>query len=162
MRSGIFSGRLILPGLMLASMILMLTACGPVEAPQMMEARADQCVQPVDVMRRDHMKILHTEKDQAVNLGLRNPKHSLRGCVDCHVSPTANREDPGTHFCLNCHSFNAVRMDCFQCHTDKPADDNYRHAINPHSPAFGFQASVDADSLNRDLETILALEKQEP
>ena len=128
----------------------------------MMEARGDQCVEPVEVIRRDHMKILKAEKDRAVNLGVRNPNHSIRGCVECHVSPTASRDDPATHFCLNCHTFSAVRMDCFQCHADKPANEDYRHVLNPHGPAHGFQAAADSESLARDMETILALEVQEP
>jgi hypothetical protein len=162
MRQGIFHVRLILPGLLLAGVALMLTACGPVEAPQMMEARGDQCVEPVDVMRRDHMKFLSIEKDQAVNFGIRNPEHSLRGCVDCHVSPTASREDPASHFWLNCHKFNAVRMDCFQCHADKPANGDYPHTLDPHGPVHGFDLAADSESLARDMETIIALESQKP
>ncbi|OOG22496.1 hypothetical protein B1C78_14845 [Thioalkalivibrio denitrificans] len=151
---------MMLAGLLLAAAALLLAGCSPVEAPQMMEARGDQCVEPVEVIRRDHMTILKAEKDRAVNLGVRNPDHSIRGCVNCHVSPTASRDDPATHFCLNCHTFTAVRMDCFQCHADKPANEDYRHALNPHGPAHGFQLA-DSKSLARDMEAILALEGQE-
>jgi hypothetical protein len=160
MARGVFHVRLTLAGLLLGAAALLLSACSPVEPPQMLEARGDQCVEPVDVMRRDHMKFLMHERDEAVLFGARNERHSLVGCIDCHVSPTASRDDPSSHFCLNCHAFNAVRMDCFQCHADKPADEGYRHALNPHGPAYGFRAA-DGESLARDMETILALENQE-
>lgn len=128
----------------------------------MLQARGDQCVEPVDVIRRDHMKILSMEKDQAVRFGARNERHSLRGCIDCHVSPTASRDEPASHFCINCHTFNAVRMDCFQCHTDKPANDSHFHALNPHGPAYGFRTTAGDEGLARDMETIIALENQRP
>lgn len=114
-----------LPALLLAGLGLVLTGCGTVEAPGpalLAEARGDQCVEPVDVMRRNHMKILLHERDEAKRYGRRNADHSIVGCVDCHVAPTASRDEPSTHFCLACHQFNAVRMDCFQCHTDRPSD----------------------------------------
>lgn len=114
-----------LPALLAGLVFFALSGCGKVEPPPaslLAEARGDQCVEPTDVMRRDHMKILMHERDEAKRYGRRNPDHSFVGCVDCHVSPTANREDPSTHFCMACHEFNAVRMDCFQCHTDRPSD----------------------------------------
>lgn len=162
MGRGISLIRLILAALLLAGALFALAGCGPVEGPQMMQARGDQCVEPLEVIRRDHMKLLSHEKDQAVLFGVRNPNHSIRGCVECHVSPTASRDDPSSHFCLNCHSFNAVRMDCFQCHADKPANDYHFHALNPHGPGFGFDSAADSASLARDLESIIALETQKP
>jgi hypothetical protein len=154
--------RLILSALLLTGAALVLSGCGQVEPPQMMQARGDQCVEPVDVMRRDHMKFLMHERDEAVLFGARTAKHSLVGCIDCHVSATASRDDPSSHFCLNCHSFNAVRMDCFQCHADKPANDQHFHALNPHGPGYGFESAADTANLAQDLETIIALETQKP
>jgi len=125
MRPGFAQFGLVLPALLLAGLALTLTGCGKVEAPAphlVLEARGDQCVEPTEVIRRDHMKILMHERDEAKLYGRRNPDHSFVGCVDCHVSPTASRDDPATHFCMACHQFNAVRMDCFQCHTDRPSD----------------------------------------
>jgi hypothetical protein len=116
---------LTLPAMVLAGFVLALSGCGKVEPPPaslLAEARGDQCVEPTDVMRRDHMKILMHERDEAKRYGRRNPQHSFVGCVDCHVSPAATRDDPSTHFCMACHQFNAVRMDCFQCHTDRPSE----------------------------------------
>ncbi len=125
MRRGFTQFGLVLPALLLAGLAILLSGCGKVEAPSpqlVLEARGDQCVEPTDVMRRSHMEILMHERDEAKLYGRRNPEHSFVGCVDCHVSPTASRDDPSTHFCMACHQFNAVRMDCFQCHTDRPSD----------------------------------------
>ncbi|MFO8003611.1 sulfur reduction protein DsrJ [Thioalkalivibrio sp.] len=129
-----------LPAWLLAGVALTLAGCDTVEAPSdllVQQARGDQCVEPTEVMRRDHMKILMHERDEAKLYGRRNPEHSFVGCVDCHVSPTASRDDPATHFCLACHQFNAVRMDCFQCHTDQPSDQA------PPKRSAGLEASIE-------------------
>lgn len=135
MRPGFAQFGLVLPALVLAGLATILTGCGKVEAPSphlVLEARGDQCVEPTEVIRRDHMKILMHERDEAKLYGRRNPDHSFVGCVDCHVSPTASRDDPSTHFCMACHQFNAVRMDCFQCHTDRPSDlPSPQHSAGP-------------------------------
>lgn len=125
MASGLVRLGLLVPALLLAGLVAMLAGCSKVEppAPELLaQARGDQCVEPTDVMRRDHMNILMHERDEAKRYGRRNPDHSFVGCIDCHVSPTATRDEPASHFCLSCHQFNAVRMDCFQCHTDRPAE----------------------------------------
>jgi len=129
MGSGLVRLGLLAPALLLAGLVATLAGCSKVEppAPELLaQARGDQCVEPTDFMRRDHMNILMHERDEAKRYGRRNPDHSFVGCIDCHVSPTASRDEPATHFCLACHEFNAVRMDCFQCHTDRPSDASAR------------------------------------
>lgn len=121
--------------LLLFGFLFVLTGCSRVEPPSphlLAEARGDQCVEETDYMRRAHMDLLMHERDEAKRYGRRNPDHSFVGCIDCHVSPMASKNDPAGHFCLACHSFNAVRMDCFQCHLDRPA--SALSEINP-SPA---------------------------
>ena len=53
-------------------------------------------------------------------------------------------------------------MDYFQCHADKPANGDFLHSLNHHEPAHGFDLAADSESLARDMETIIALESQEP
>lgn len=104
--------------------LLTVVGCSQVSPPDpelLAQARGDQCVEPTDVMRREHMHLLMHERDQAKRLGIRNPEHSFVGCIDCHVAPSASKNEPAGHFCLACHTFNAVKMDCFQCHLDRPA-----------------------------------------
>ena len=86
-------------------------------------ADAANCVEPVEVMRRDHMKFLMHQRDATVLDGERDSKYSLTGCMDCH-----NPADTGTeviryenpqHFCASCHNYASVNIDCFECHADR-------------------------------------------
>ncbi|WP_024327081.1 hypothetical protein [Thioalkalivibrio sp. AKL19] len=139
MLRGNFSGRTAWRWLMLGALpLLFLAGCGgSVEPPPMMEARGDQCVEPLDVIRKDHGKLLMHERDDAVIRAVRNPDHSFVGCIDCHVATEARHTQPETHFCASCHSFNAVRMDCFECHRDRP-EAEHLHTLNPHAPGVDF------------------------
>jgi hypothetical protein len=84
-------------------------------------AAGTQCVEPTATMRRDHMKFLKHQRDDTVHGGVRGARHSLKGCVDCHASKTTNSVVKGdTDFCVACHSYAAVKIDCFECHTGKP------------------------------------------
>ena len=80
------------------------------------------CVEPVDVMRREHMTYLYHQRDETVQGGIRGNKYSLRGCIECHAVPDkmAGGERTVRQFCGDCHKFAAVTIDCFQCHTTKP------------------------------------------
>ena len=80
-----------------------------------------QCVEPADVMRRNHMRFLEHQRDETVHGGVRGAKHSLKGCIDCHASAkTASVAKAETNFCVSCHSYAAVRIDCFECHSSRP------------------------------------------
>ena len=48
--------------------------------------KGEACVAPVGEMRRDHMKMLFHQRDRTMRQGLRAPRFSLKGCVDCHAS----------------------------------------------------------------------------
>ena len=88
-----------------------------VALPAIKIEKGEKCVAPVDEMRRDHMKMLTHQRDRTVHQGLREPRFSLKNCVDCH----ANRETGSVlgkdGFCSSCHAYAAVKMDCFECHT---------------------------------------------
>ena len=80
-----------------------------------------QCVEPADEMRRNHMRFLKHQRDDTVRAGVRGAKYSLRACVDCHASQkTASVAKVETNFCVSCHSYAAVRIDCFECHSSRP------------------------------------------
>jgi hypothetical protein len=88
-------------------------------------AKGDECVEPTEVMRRDHMRYLSHQRDETVHRGMRGSRHSLVGCVECHaqkdaegVAISVNAEG---QFCKSCHSFAGVRIDCFGCHAAVPA-----------------------------------------
>ena len=72
-------------------------------------------------MRRSHMDFLKHQRDNTVHGGIRGAKFSLKGCIDCHASrKTGSVAKAETNFCVSCHSYTAVKIDCFECHTHKP------------------------------------------
>jgi len=88
---------------------------------------SEQRVLHIAEMRSNHMNLLKHKRNRTVYQGVRTPKHSLNGCIDCHVpAPTVNKMVKHTdseHFCSTCHIELAVKIDCFQCHADRPAVD---------------------------------------
>jgi predicted CXXCH cytochrome family protein len=86
-------------------------------------ADAANCVEPVEVMRRDHMKFLLHQRDETVLEGERDSKYSLTGCMDCHNPASADGEviryENPQHFCSSCHQYASVNIDCFECHADR-------------------------------------------
>jgi predicted CXXCH cytochrome family protein len=80
-----------------------------------------QCVAEPAVMRREHPDMLKHQRDDTVHGGIRGAKASLKACIDCHASPASGSVTKSeTNFCVSCHSYTAVRIDCFECHATKP------------------------------------------
>lgn len=93
------------------------------------------CVEPVEIMRKEHFEFMLEHRDDAVIDGIRTKKHSLNECIDCHITANAQGEfarySEDTHFCASCHQYAAVNIDCFQCHADRP-EEAIRKAMNPN------------------------------
>ena len=114
--------------------------------------KGEQCVEPTEFMRRNHMELLMHQRDETMHQGIRSKKHSLKECLACHVVKDS-RNQPVTaadarHFCSQCHQYAAVKIDCFQCHASTPAMDamaadvkligmNASHMANTHLNAAG-------------------------
>ncbi|NNJ94103.1 MAG: hypothetical protein HKP57_05110 [Halobacteria archaeon] len=119
-------------GLKILLLSLLLGAAVPASAggsllPVIPEAQArvsetQGCVEPVDDMRKNHMEYILHQRDETMYQGIRTRQHSLNECINCHVSdaPDAPRASSEEHFCNSCHTYAAVRIDCFQCHADRP------------------------------------------
>lgn len=92
--------------------------------PKLPAAKGDKCVEPVEIMRRQHMDFLLHQRDRTVHEGIRTKKYRFVNCIGCHVLPDAKgsyaRHTDAAHFCTSCHRFSAVKIDCFQCHADRP------------------------------------------
>ena len=102
-------------------------------------AQAENCVEPVEVMRRDHMKFLLHQRDETVLDGERSKKYSLVGCMDCHNPGNANEEivryeDP-QHFCADCHTYASVKIDCFECHADRGLNSSQQSKLSLQADA---------------------------
>ncbi|MGA7179338.1 MAG: hypothetical protein WBX11_07135 [Thiobacillaceae bacterium] len=105
--------------------------------PKPAEAKplGDHCVEDTEFMKRNHMKLILHERTLTVHEGIRTKKYSLKNCIYCHATPT--KENPEVrsvlgedHFCQSCHAYNAVKIDCFECHSSKPTNDMAGHGLN--------------------------------
>ena len=99
-------------------------------------AKGAQCVEDPVWMRTHHFETVLHQRDETVLHGIRTKKHSLKNCIDCHITPNENGEyarysNSEEHFCASCHNFAAVSVDCFQCHADRP-ESAVREAIKQH------------------------------
>lgn len=87
-------------------------------------AGLDACVEPTDQMRRNHMEWIKHQRDATVHQGIRATRHSLAGCVECHVVYGPDGQSVPIYekdqFCGACHAFAAVDMNCFGCHASVP------------------------------------------
>ena len=90
-----------------------------VPLPAAKAVKGEKCVEPTEVMRRDHMQMVLHQRDDTMHQGIRTVKHSLKNCVNCHADPQTGSVLGKNGFCESCHSYAAVSMDCFSCHTDK-------------------------------------------
>ena len=108
----------------LASLLLCLCIplawAGGEALPRIDIGKGGQCVEDTQWMRKNHMHVLKHQRDEVVKKGIREEKHSLKNCIECHASTkdhsvTARADS----FCVACHSYEAVKIDCFECHSDK-------------------------------------------
>ncbi|MDH5484622.1 MAG: hypothetical protein OEY43_05225 [Gammaproteobacteria bacterium] len=92
-----------------------------------------KCVKPEEDMKKNHMSYILHQRDKTLREGIRTPTFSLKECINCHVPENSTaRFGDSKHFCSSCHNFAGVTIDCFQCHTDRPAGDK-KHSLNTSS-----------------------------
>jgi hypothetical protein len=78
-----------------------------------------QCIAPAEEMRRNHMDMLKHQRDRTMRQGIRGEKASLNECINCHASKTTGSVTGKDNFCESCHSYVAVKLDCWDCHQPK-------------------------------------------
>jgi [DsrC]-trisulfide reductase subunit J len=106
--------------------------------------KGERCVEPDDYMRRHHMELLLHHRDETVLQGIRTKKYSLKGCVDCHASKkTGSVATAKDDFCVSCHSYAAVNIDCFDCHSSKPESSSVTQPLN--AEAAHYKHEMDGD-----------------
>jgi len=109
--------------------------------------KGEQCVEPTDIMRRDHMKFLDHHRDKAVIEGVRTKKYSLKECINCHASEkTGSVAAAKDDFCVSCHSYAAVKIDCFDCHSTKPKASAAMHPLNAETAHYKHKLAAQAAS----------------
>ncbi len=103
-------------------------------------AKGDKCVEDTAYMRRNHMKLLMHQRDETMHKGIRTTKYSLKNCIECHANPkTGSVASSKEDFCMGCHSYAAVKLDCFECHSTKPkaAGDTLHPIVAPSAQPEG-------------------------
>ena len=94
---------------------------GRVPHPVIEPARGGACVAEPAIMRRNHMELLKHQRDRTVHDGERGAQVNLKECIGCHASrSTGSVAATQTNFCVSCHTYAAVKIDCFECHASKP------------------------------------------
>ncbi|MBT8130251.1 MAG: sulfur reduction protein DsrJ [Gammaproteobacteria bacterium] len=114
--------------LILAGFVLLIPQTGSADTPLPVinepEGEGVKCVEPEEVMVREHMNFILHQRDETMHRGIRTSKYSLAECIDCHVQPDDSgkiaRIDSEEHFCNGCHEYAGVTIDCFECHADRP------------------------------------------
>ena len=94
---------------------------GRVPRPALDAAQGEKCVADTAYMRRNHMELLLHQRDATVHAGVRPRDTTLERCIACHASRVTGSVVGGNrNFCQGCHSYAAVKLDCFECHASRP------------------------------------------
>ena len=95
-------------------------AGGWTPVPTLAKPKGESCVEPRDVIRRNHMDLLKEQRDLTMHQGIRGGKYSIRKCVECHASPDPAYKDEVvlnvSQFCDQCHTYAGAQPDCWTCH----------------------------------------------
>ena len=93
---------------------------GPL-GPKLDIGKGGHCVRDPQYMKRNHFKLILHQRVATVRQGIRGSKYELTNCIDCHASKV-NHSVLGSdqNFCQGCHTYAAVKIDCFECHSSKP------------------------------------------
>ena len=118
-------------------------------APKPVDEKAikgEQCVEPTEYMRRNHMKLLTHQRDETVHEGIRTKKYSLKECINCHASQqTGSVTAAKDNFCVSCHTYAAVKIDCFDCHSSKPQATSTLHPLTAKGAHLKHQMAAQAN-----------------
>lgn len=108
----------------LITLLVIVPVFAGVPVPDIPHGKGDKCVEPTDVMRKNHMEMILHQRDETMHRGIRTKKYSLKECLNCHAVKGDDSQPVGfdnpKHFCRVCHSYASVSIDCFDCHNSKP------------------------------------------
>ncbi|MDL2272688.1 sulfate reduction electron transfer complex DsrMKJOP subunit DsrJ [Desulfovibrio sp. OttesenSCG-928-I05] len=119
-----YNARYIIPGIILFVVIFTvpfwINICTPeYSRPELVLPAEKDCIEPVEYMRAEHMRILNEWRDAALRDGKRvyiatdgrqwdiNLQNT---CMSCHTDKVA--------FCDTCHDTNSVTPYCWDCHIE--------------------------------------------
>ena len=93
----------------------------PMPHPAIPASAGTKCVRDTEFMRRNHYELLLHHRTLTVHEGIRTKQESLANCVSCHAGKTGRVTGSKDAFCVSCHAYAAVKIDCFECHSDRAA-----------------------------------------
>lgn len=101
--------------------------------------KGEQCIEPTEIMRKQHMEFLFHDRDLTMREGNRSIRHSLVDCVECHAQTSQQQEaipiNASGQFCAVCHEAVSVKIDCFSCHAAVPdSSPGYSGSMNAELP----------------------------
>jgi len=112
---------LILTGFLMTALGSLPAVADGVPVPTLAKPLGEQCVEPKDFMRRNHMDLLKHQRDETMREGIRGKKYSWKGCVECHAATHPKIAEGKIRtlypFCAQCHHYAAVKIDCVSCHS---------------------------------------------
>lgn len=106
------------------ALMILMSIGNPVVASTLMPkldiGKGGKCVEEPQWMRKNHMHVLLQQRDETVHKGIRDGKYSLKNCIECHASTKDdNVLGRADSFCDGCHRYEAIKIDCFECHSSK-------------------------------------------
>ena len=93
----------------------------PMPHPAIPASAGTKCVRDTEFMRHNHYELLLHHRTLTVHEGIRTKQESLANCVNCHAGKGGRVTGSKDAFCVSCHAYAAVKIDCFECHSDRPA-----------------------------------------
>lgn len=105
------------------------SSSGRVAKPVHAQPSGEKCVRDEAYMKRHHMDELKHHRNETMRKGIRTKEMSLQNCVDCHASKETKSVLGKDGFCQSCHSYAAVTLDCFECHSSKPKSATPFHPV---------------------------------
>jgi hypothetical protein len=117
----------------LALLLVLTTAAALAGAPKpvIRIENPGQCIAPAEEMRKNHMVMLKHQRDRTLRQGIRGEPASLNECIDCHASKTTGSVTGQDGFCQQCHSYMAVKLDCWDCHQPKAGNKHAATGVKP-------------------------------
>lgn len=110
--------------IIIAVCVISVSAFAGAPKPDIPKGKGDKCVEDTDFMRKNHMELLLHQRDETMQRGVRTKKHALKECIECHAvydnGGQAVSHLDSKHFCVQCHEYASVSIDCFDCHASKP------------------------------------------
>lgn len=80
------------------------------------ETLGDQCVEPVEYMRSNHMKLLIEWKDSVQRRGVRTYVNSREETYNISLQNTCLGCHDKDKFCDECHNYAGAEPVCWDCH----------------------------------------------